>query len=97
MGRRWAIEIAGGVVVCAGLAWLFNSQPRPHQLGAMLGATLVVVGLIAVLQRVTRSPGCSIGLGSVRRARQSNDGYRSRLAWRRWAAPRCCTLFVATN
>jgi hypothetical protein len=68
MGRRWAVEMAEGVVVSAGLAWLFNSQPRPDLLGAMIGATLVVVGLMAVLQRVDPFEGMldRVGLGRPR-------------------------------
>src|ERR1700686_3105777 len=68
MGRRWAVELTEVVVGCAGLAWLFNSQPRPDLLGAMIGAILVVLGLIAVLQRVGPFAGMldRVGLGRPR-------------------------------
>jgi hypothetical protein len=68
MGRRWAVEVAEVVVACAGLAWLFDSQPRPDLSGAMIGAILVVLGLIAVLQRVGPFAGMldRVGLGRPR-------------------------------
>ena len=68
MGRRWAVELGEVVVGCAGLAWLFNAQPRPDLFGAMIGAILVVLGLIAVLQRVGPLVGMldRVGLGRPR-------------------------------
>jgi hypothetical protein len=52
VGRTWAVVIGYGIVLCASLAWLFNTQFAPEQIGVLIGAALIALGLLALLMAV---------------------------------------------
>ena len=44
--------IGYGIVLCVSLAWLFNTQFAPEQIGVVIGAALIVLGSLALLTAV---------------------------------------------